>query len=658
MHKNYCRIISFVLFTIGALSLSAAKVLANGESYSEAAGPIKKNAIIFNTGEYSNIEGMVLQYKEDVEARFPVDLSIVTGDWETPQQLRNTVIDLYADGIEGVIFAGTLPYAKWKFSWDETCPLPFYFEDLDGSFIDTDNDGFFDYHTWGINDGPEIWVSYILPPVSIDTSAALAHYFAKTHLYYSGALYYEKRALVYVAHDWYSAVHEMVDELEPIFGDAIDSYGGKDFYTSGSEYQTILSDNSYAVVDVWSHASSAFHQFDQAPLQNLFARSIYDFNSTGLITMIWGCHGGDFVENPINCLPISYLFGNSQGLASCASTRSIGIEKHEMMYQAMAEGRSLGEGYFEWKQYCCNTTHVKKRFPTDDLNNFMWGWVLMGNPYMNFKDYGNKIADLNEDAVVNVADLETMAGLWMTTVMDTINEGLVGYWSFDEGEGDLVHDGTDSGNDGSVSGAEFVEGLSGTALNFDGENDYVNINLNIEPTEMPVITITAWIKPDRTDGRRTIFSNDSGKFGRTLTIDSRAGGNVAVFNGIWAYGVAQPSTTEWTFAAATYNRNKVILWTNDAKRTVSDYVSSGVSISRIGANPALGDYYSGKIDEVRVYDRQLHDIEIEFLRKNPGYAAFKAESADLNYDTYINMLDFSILAGQWLNLTDPGATAE
>lgn len=45
-------------------------------------------------------------------------------------------------------------------------------------------------------------------------------------------------------------------------------------------------------------------------------------------------------------------------------------------------------------------------------------------------------------------------------------EGLVAYWKFDEGKGNIAKDSSGKGNDGTIEGAKWVEGRIGKALNF------------------------------------------------------------------------------------------------------------------------------------------------------------------------------------------------
>ncbi len=62
----------------------------------------------------------------------------------------------------------------------------------------------------------------------------------------------------------------------------------------------------------------------------------------------------------------------------------------------------------------------------------------------------------------------------VSSAVADLNDGLVAYWGFDEGEGDTAYDSSGNGHDGVVYGASWVAGLSGSALYFDGD-DYVSI---------------------------------------------------------------------------------------------------------------------------------------------------------------------------------------
>ena len=75
-------------------------------------------------------------------------------------------------------------------------------------------------------------------------------------------------------------------------------------------------------------------------------------------------------------------------------------------------------------------------------------------------------------------------------------DGLVSLWNLNENSGTIVYDSED-GNDGTIYGASWTEGVSGSALKFDGKNDYVIVpdadNLDITQS----LSIMAWANPQK-----------------------------------------------------------------------------------------------------------------------------------------------------------------
>jgi hypothetical protein len=57
-------------------------------------------------------------------------------------------------------------------------------------------------------------------------------------------------------------------------------------------------------------------------------------------------------------------------------------------------------------------------------------------------------------------------------------ERAVGCWDFNEGSGNIAYDGSQNGNTGTISGAAWTSGKYGSALSFDGSDDYVDFGNN------------------------------------------------------------------------------------------------------------------------------------------------------------------------------------
>jgi len=69
----------------------------------------------------------------------------------------------------------------------------------------------------------------------------------------------------------------------------------------------------------------------------------------------------------------------------------------------------------------------------------------------------------------------------------------IGAWLFDEGKGNTAEDFSDSGNDGSITGAKWADGKIGKSLEFDGANGRVDIPDKDNLNELDEITIMTWI---------------------------------------------------------------------------------------------------------------------------------------------------------------------
>ena len=91
--------------------------------------------------------------------------------------------------------------------------------------------------------------------------------------------------------------------------------------------------------------------------------------------------------------------------------------------------------------------------------------------------------------------LMCMALVAASGFIETASAELIGYWSFDEGSGEIARDGSGNGNDGTLeNGTEWTAGKFGDAVQFDGTDDYVNVgnadNLSITGD----FTFSMWVK--------------------------------------------------------------------------------------------------------------------------------------------------------------------
>ena len=217
------------------------------------------------------------------------------------------------------------------------------------------------------------------------------------------------------------------------------------------------------------------------------------------------------------------------------------------------------------------------------------------------------------------------AVLAVSTAMADVNQGLVGYWSFDEEEGATAGDGSPNSNDGTVYGATWTAGTCGSALAFDGQDDYVDFGDILNDVQLPV-TIVGWVYR-RSQDMATIFESDwqvGTYFGFRLHASPDENSRIVVAYGDG--GASNPSHRRQKVSSLTLSNDEwshvvgIIRGATDMTIYINgvdaggEYTGSGGAMLH-GSQPArLGvtkDYYTGDIiDEVRIYDRALSEAEV------------------------------------------------
>lgn len=204
--------------------------------------------------------------------------------------------------------------------------------------------------------------------------------------------------------------------------------------------------------------------------------------------------------------------------------------------------------------------------------------------------------------------------------------GLIAYYTFEGNANDV----SGNANHGAVNGAALTAfGFQGQAYEFDGFNDYIGINVNIDPAFRSKVTFGAWANTDAVNAIRAIVSQDNGGFDRNINVDSRgdgAGYRYSAFtgSGVVSAGPDPAPVGQWVFVAARYDdiANTVTLDVDGSRITASANPGSGFNFTRIGSNPLGGgiEFWDGKIDNVFIYDELLSDAQIDVIRLSGGAA--------------------------------------
>jgi hypothetical protein len=270
---------------------------------------------------------------------------------------------------------------------------------------------------------------------------------------------------------------------------------------------------------------------------------------------------------------------------------------------------------------------------TGGENTYQWkkdGVDIVGatSPTLSITDLNASQHEGNYTVVVSNAFGSATSSIAQIDVNGSLTEGLVGWWKFDETEGNIAYDSSGNGNDGNLTnGPAWVEGKIGRALSFDGVDDYVNLGNKQEITLTKNMSLSIWLKPTAFGMRRNPYNKAWGGTGTfTLEVD----GTLNYF-----YGITGGDTGTINVSYAAYNPTQllllnewvhVILVRNLDSMKVSCFVRGILSSESTAlfaeavagsGNASFGSGYEnnfeGLLDDIRIYDRALSAVEVKAL---------------------------------------------
>jgi PGF-CTERM protein/uncharacterized repeat protein (TIGR01451 family) len=212
--------------------------------------------------------------------------------------------------------------------------------------------------------------------------------------------------------------------------------------------------------------------------------------------------------------------------------------------------------------------------------------------------------------------------------------GLVAEWHFDEGSGSVVKDSSGYGNDGVIRGAKWTEGKFGSALSFDGYDDYVEV---LDSDSLDIIgdlTLVAWVKTSK-DGEQIIAFGDSvhGLTGYLWMIGQSTAGRQSFHssgNRQWGKSDSTVNDGTWHHVAVVLSDTTATFYKDgnpDGSMTSAAPVSH-TGVRYIGTGSNLAADFNGIIDEVRIYNRALtaDEIKTHYEGKQPELTLTKSAS--------------------------------
>jgi hypothetical protein len=227
--------------------------------------------------------------------------------------------------------------------------------------------------------------------------------------------------------------------------------------------------------------------------------------------------------------------------------------------------------------------------------------------------------------------------------VDTTDSQLVAYWKFDEGSGNIVADSSGNVNITNLeNNPTWIDGKSGKALNFDGAGNCIFKAMNTSIMTQTPLTLSAWIQPNlRTDGTdfpTNVISND-------FPGDSGFGFGVNVWSSGSQMNLEIPGPGWWrivpgvNFSAGIWYYVSVVYTNVNVKSYINGQLVDDFSYEKV-MNLSEHNYvwigihnqdattyntrrfFSGTIDEVRIYNKALSQQEIQIDMDIPPIASF------------------------------------
>lgn len=211
-------------------------------------------------------------------------------------------------------------------------------------------------------------------------------------------------------------------------------------------------------------------------------------------------------------------------------------------------------------------------------------------------------------------------------VPDGSDSGAVSRYEF---ENDVTDSwGSNDGTDNTDVSPAYVSGVRGQAKNFDGTDDYVDLGSNNGITG--TITVSQWVKIGTIPSSDIVHISSAGNDGTNTGWEWKMNGasgdlEFGSFDGSTAYkttyALSNLTSSTWTLLTGTYDGSSWNIYKN-GRSVSSSNISTGAinstSKTFVGALDSDGgtkNYYDGKTDDLRIYDRALTPQEVNKLYK-------------------------------------------
>jgi predicted outer membrane repeat protein len=362
--------------------------------------------IVVEQNLYPQIESAINTYIADlIEEDYDVFLLEFSGNLAFDLKVQ-LMIYCQQQEITGVILIGDLPYAVFEMfedfnnngiwdpdeSWVEF-PCDLYYSDIDGSWVDNDNNGAFEEHIGEVH--PEIFIGRIkaenMTLLNETESELINHYFARNHLYRNGFINFPSTALAYIDDDWSYWGPEYQTALELLFEDT--TLINEINETTAQDYRDAQLQEDYEFIHIHVHSGPEAHHFSENNGNNwnlVTNGQLATIQPKAFFYNLFCCSISRFtVPNNIGGM---YIYGNESCFATLGSTKTGAMLFFEDFYGPLSEDENLGNAFRLWWE-----------LNVDASEDWMWerswfyGMIIQGDPTLKLQHEYDTVINIPAD---------------------------------------------------------------------------------------------------------------------------------------------------------------------------------------------------------------------------------------------------------------------
>jgi hypothetical protein len=242
--------------------------------------------------------------------------------------------------------------------------------------------------------------------------------------------------------------------------------------------------------------------------------------------------------------------------------------------------------------------------------------------------------------------------------------GLVGYWSLNEGTGLVASDSSGLSNNGTLAaGVQWVSGQNGTGVEFNSSGENVRINKSGAHNLTGNFTVSLWLKPKLWEKYEYILSNGMFQIfhrgewsGDTVYLLVRINSSDYPGDSAWSYWAGVRTTQEmsedkWYSVIGVVSGTNMTIYLNGVKsgevNALTNYSINSSAQTDLYISGSGSSYFSGAVDEVRLWNRSLTQNEV---LDSYQYPPMFMPIGDMNV-TELSSLRFTVIATDALNTT-------